>query len=241
MPAEGTDFPVNPAFKARVVHVGIDREPVLVIDDLLTDPESILRHAETGGAFRKEEKDFYPGIRKPLSMDYADETCRRLRGLFLDTFGAHPDAVVEPLSCLLSLTTTRPELLRPIQSVPHFDSYDGAQIAGVHYLCTEAFGGTSFYRHRSTGYETMDAERIAGYAPRLKAEVMGLNARSFTYIRGDTALFERTGGVGARFNRAVYYRSNLLHSGDIPSDMALPADPRTGRLTANTLAVIRPA
>jgi hypothetical protein len=241
MPADAVDFAVNPGFSASVIHVGADREPVLVIDDLLHDPESILRHAETGAAFRKEEKDFYPGVRKALSMAYANEICRRLQALFVDTFGAHPGAVVEPLSCLLSLTTTMPEHLRPIQSVPHFDSFNGARIAGVHYFCGEAFGGTSFYRHRSTGYESLDAARIAAYAPQLKAEVMGLNARSFTYIRGDTALFERTGSVDARFNRAVYYRSNLLHSGDIRTDRPLSAHPRTGRLTANTLAVIQPS
>ncbi len=130
--------------------------------------------------------------------------------------------------------------MRPIQSVPHFDGFDRTHIASVHYLCTEEFGGTSFYRHRSTGYETMDAQRIVEYAPRLKAEVMGLNTRSFTYIRGDTALFERTASVEAKFNRAIYYRSNVLHSGDIPANISMPAQPRKGRLTANTLGVIRP-
>jgi hypothetical protein len=239
MPADGFDFSVNPGLSARVIHVGADREPVLIVDDVLRDPASILRYAETGAVFRKEDRDFYPGIRKPLDMAYADAICHGLQALFLETFGAAPDAVVEPLSCLLSLTTTKPEHLRPIQSVPHFDSYDGAQIAGVHYFCGEDFGGTSFYRHRSTGYERLDTGRITEYAPRLKAEVMALNARSFTYIRGDTALFERTATVEARFNRAVYYRSNVLHSGDIRADRDMPADPRTGRLTANTLAVIR--
>jgi hypothetical protein len=229
------DFSVNPAFSATVIYAGADREPILVIDDLLSDPEAIVRFAETGAAFRKEEKDFYPGIRKPLSMAYAADIGQRLQSLFRDTFGAGPDAVVEPLSALLSLATTRPQDLRPIQSVPHFDGFDGNQIAGVHYFCPEAYGGTSFYRHRSTGYESLDAHRIAEYAPRLKAEVMALGMRGFTYIQGDTLLFERTACVEAKFNRAVYYRSNILHSGDIRADVALSADPRKGRLTANTL------
>lgn len=233
------DFSVNPGFSATVLHVGKDREPVLVIDDLLSDPEAILRYAETGAPFRTEEKDFYPGIRKPLSMAYADDIYRRLQALFLETFAAPHGAIVEPRSCLLSLATTRPEHLRPIQSVPHVDSVDAAHIAGVHYFCPEALGGTSFYRHRSTCYETLDARRIAEYAPRLKAEVMGLNARGFTYIRGDTSLFERTASVDAKFNRALYYRSNILHSGDIRADGPMSADPRVGRLTANTLGVIR--
>jgi hypothetical protein len=238
--AESDEFAVNAHYAASVIRVGADREPVLIVDDLLCDPEALIRHAQSGAAFRKDDKDFYPGIRKPLSMAYAASVHAHLRELFLDTFGPHRQAAIEPLSSLLSLSTTVEADLRPIQSVPHFDSFDGARIAGVHYLCAESFGGTSFYRHRSSGFESLNAQRIEDYAPRLKREVMALNARTFAYIRGDTALFERTGGVAARFNRAIYYRSNVLHSGDIPADMDLPGDPRRGRLTANTLAVIVP-
>lgn len=234
------DFAVDPCCEARVIYVGAEREPVLVIDGLLRDPEALLRHAQGGDPFRRQEQDFYPGIRKPLDMAYGHAVLAHLRALFIATFSPDRPAAIEPLSCLLSLTTTPQEQLRPIQSVPHVDSCDGALIAGVHYLCGEAFGGTSFYRHRSTGYERLDAARVRDYAPCLKREVMAQGASRFTYIRGDSALFERTGGVAARFNRAIYYRSNVLHSGDIPEGPALPADPRHGRLTANTLALIRP-
>jgi hypothetical protein len=233
------DFSVNPGFSAQTIFVGIDREPVLIIDDFLADPEAILRLAQSGAAFSKNDNDFYPGIRKPLSMAYARNTYLHLRELFAETFSPCRQVEIEPLACTLSLATTRPEQLRPIQSVPHFDNVDGKQIAGVHYLCSEEFGGTSFYRHRSTGYESINEERIAQYAPRLKQEVMGLNMRTFTYTRGDTVLFERTASVKARFNRAIYYRSHILHSGDIGAITATSADPRTGRLTVNTLAVLR--
>jgi Family of unknown function (DUF6445) len=231
-------FALDPSRTHRVLFVGADREPVLVVDDLLLDPDAVVRQAETGTTFERQEGDFYPGIRKPLDMAYASAMHADLRGLLLATFGAGADAAVTALSCVLSLATTPPQALRPIQSVPHFDSVDRHLIASVHYLCDERFGGTSFYRHRSTGFESIDAQRLAGYAPRLKQEVMSQGARSFTYIRGDTALFERTASVGAKFNRAVFYRSNLLHSGDIAVEAGLSARPRTGRLTANTLAAI---
>lgn len=241
MVASEPEFALDPQYSAQVLHLGRERAPVLIVDDLLRDPEAMLCHAESGAAFRKEEKDFYPGIRKPLSLAYATAIYGGLHALFADTFGAASPATIEPLSCALSLTTTMPEQLRPIQSVPHFDSFDPSLVAGVHYFCGEAFGGTSFYRHRASGYESLDAARIREYAPRLKQEVMDLQLQRFDYIRGDTALFERTGGVEARFNRAVFYRSNLLHSGDIRVDAGLSADPRAGRLTANALGAIRQA
>jgi hypothetical protein len=226
-------LPSSPAH--RVLHVGSDREPVLIVDDLLLDPDALVRRAETGEPFQHQDGDFYPGIRKPLDMAYAGDVYAHLRELLLATFGG--DAVT-PLSSVLSLATTPEGALRPIQSVPHFDSVDRHRIASVHYLCDERFGGTSFYRHRSTGFESMDARRLADYAPRLKQEVMAQGARSFRYIRGHTALFERTARVDAKFNRAIFYRSNLLHSGDIAVAAGLSGDPRRGRLTANTLAVL---
>ncbi|WP_338763278.1 DUF6445 family protein [Massilia sp. METH4] len=235
-------FALHPSPAHQVLHVGQDREPVLIVDGLLLDPEAILLWAETGAAFQRQEGDFYPGIRKPLDLAYASAVYAHLRELLLATFGVAGDAPITPLSSVLSLATTPQEALRPIQSVPHFDSVERKRIASVHYLCDEKFGGTSFYRHRSTGFESMDAQRLADYAPCLKQEVMeearrqGL--RTFAYIRGDTALFERTGSVAARFNRAVFYRSNLLHSGDIAVEAGLSAAPRSGRLTANTLAAI---
>jgi hypothetical protein len=236
MSASAPEFAVNPHCSATLMHVGRDRAPVLIVDDLLLEPQALVRYAEYGSAFRRQDRDFYPGIRKPLDMAYAATVYRHLHGLFLDTFGA--DAI-EPLSCALSLTTTPPQQLRPIQSVPHFDSFDPGHIAGVHYFCAEQFGGTSFYRHRASGYESLDAQRILEYAPRLKQEVISQQSRHFSYIRGDTALFERTGSVAARFNRAIFYRSNVLHSGDIAPETGLSSDPRTGRLTANTLGLMR--
>ncbi len=56
----------------------------------------------------------------------------------------------------------------------------------------------------------------------------------FEYFRGQNPRFERIGHVEAKPNRMVIYRSYRLHSGDIPPDLPLHADPNTGRLTLNT-------
>ena len=44
-------------------------------------------------------------------------------------------------------------------------------------------------------------------------------------------MFEVIGEVAPAFNRAVLYRSNLLHCAAIDTGRVLPADPAQGRLT----------
>ncbi|HWU15306.1 MAG TPA: DUF6445 family protein, partial [Caulobacter sp.] len=53
------------------------------------------------------------------------------------------------------------------------------------------------------------------------------------YITTSTPLYEQTAVVAPVFNRIVVYASNLLHAGVLAASPA-SADPRAGRLTANT-------
>jgi hypothetical protein len=134
-----------------------------------------------------------------------------------------------------SITTTQPDKLRPVQRVPHFDSSDPHQLAVVHYLCEARHGGTSFYRHRRTGYETISQDRLKGYADLLKQQVMTEYAPPPRYMAGDDPLFERIASFEAQFNRALIYPSNVLHSGSILQLPTGDTGPRMARLTANTL------
>jgi hypothetical protein len=231
------DFSINPNLSIDVIYVGKEQEPIIIVDDLLKIPEAIIQYAEAGCAFQKDAKDFYPGIRKPLAPSYAENVYRHLMETMWTIFSSKLTVNIKLLSSVLSLTTSAPKELRPIQSVPHFDSFLPNNIASVHYLCEPKFGGTSFYHHRKTGFETMNAQRIQEYAPILKNEVIQSNKTSFDYINGDTEIFSRTACIEAKFNRAIFYRSNILHSGNIQS-AGLSDDPRTGRLTANTLIAI---
>jgi hypothetical protein len=232
------DFCINPNMSIETIHVGNELEPIVIVDNLLQFPEELIQLAESGYPFQKDTQDFYPGIRKPLAPIYAEHIYRHLMETIWTFFSSKATMNIKLLSSVLSLTTTSPKDLRPIQSVPHFDSFLANNIAGVHYLCDAHFGGTSFYRHNSTGFETIDAQRIQQYAPTLKREVMQSNAKSFNYINGDTNIFTRIASIDAKFNRAIFYRSNILHSGNIQTNTSLSENPRTGRLTANTLIAI---
>jgi hypothetical protein len=133
------------------------------------------------------------------------------------------------------MSTTPATQIRPIQMLPHIDATTPQQLAMVHYLCGPEQGGTSFYRHRETGFERIRAERLTGYSATLKAEAQAAQLHLQPgYIDGDTSLFQRIYQVDAKANRAIIYPGNLLHSGDIRPENGLSAEPRQGRLTISS-------
>ena len=232
------DFSINPDLIINTIYVGNEQEPVVIVDELLNIPEAIIQYAETGFPFKEDAKDFYPGIRKPLAPAYAENIYRELMQTMWTVFSSKSTVNIKLLSSVLSLTTTAPQDLRPIQSVPHFDGFHTNNIASVHYFCEPECGGTSFYRHRTTGFETMNSQRIHHYAPMLKSEVIASNKSTYDYINGDTDIFERTASIDAKFNRAIFYRSNILHSANVNKNRLNEKNPAEGRLTANTLIAI---
>src|SRR3546814_17752798 len=72
--------------------------------------------------------------------------------------------------------------------------------------------GTAFFRHRATGFETVNEERRAAYAAALDAELATAPPPP-GYIAGDTDAFERIHAAEARYNRALLYRSWNLQIG----------------------------
>lgn len=225
---------MNNQWQLQIEYLGEEKNPLLIIDNFAASPEQLLGEACEPPGFMAQASDFYPGLRKPVNAHYAQQSLSAVEPLVKKYF-----AIDEPLQaglslCAFSITTTPAEQLRPIQAVPHIDTPDPLQFAMVHYLCSETFGGTSFYRHRSSGYETITEARMAPYFKTVKQELMAEARQSFDYINGDTPLFQRIGQVPVQFNRCIIYRSNLLHSGDINPTLGLSANPREGRLTLNS-------
>lgn len=228
------EFQQREKWKINLQLIGREQNPLLIIDNFCSAPDILIEQACTGTSFVAQASDFYPGLRKVVAGDYPEQSVNAIVPLIREAFSVDVARIAQLSLCAFSLTTTPPEKLRPIQSVPHIDTHDPMHFAMVHYLCAESYGGTSFYRHRSSGFESIAQERLTDYFKTLKQEVMAEQQTRFDYINGDTALFERIAQVPVVFNRAVVYRSNQLHSGDIKLQSGLSTDPRTGRLTANS-------
>lgn len=207
----------------RVRTLGAERRRVAIIDDCAPDPV-VLREAAARAAWTPARAG-YPGLRAPLPATYLAEVAPLIGQILADLFSV---ASARVLDASFSIVTADPASLTPEQRVPHVDATAPGRFAFVHYLVLGGCDGTAFFRHRATGYESIDDARAALYYPRLAAGASGAAAG---YIADSTPVFERTGLVEGAYNRAVVYASAMLHSGAIAPGAALPACPRTGRLT----------
>lgn len=210
-----------------VRRIGRECQPVVIIDDFAPDPDA-LRAAAAAARFVRAGQH-YPGIRAPLPPGYFTPHVALLNTLLADLFG-HADGA-RLLDAAFSIVTADVATLSLEQRLPHVDAIEPGRIALVHYLAPGDPDGTAFFRHRSTGFETLDPERSRIYLPRLNAELAAQGPLAASYPAGD-ALFELLDTIPARDNRAIVYRSAMLHSGAITPGRVLPADPATGRLTA---------
>ena len=224
---------INPNLTFSVQRIGNEQTPIIIVDNFFSSPETLMELAASEPSFTGQKTDYYPGVRKPISGDYAEQSLNVIEPIIREIF-AVPSANTSQVSLgAFSLATTPADKLRPIQCVPHIDTHHPYQFAVVHYLCSEHYGGTSFYRHKVTGYETITDARLEKYFQTLKQEVMSGGLPKLEYINGDTPLFIRIANVEVKFNRAVIYLSNALHAGNINETLGLSANPKDGRLTAN--------
>lgn len=214
--------------------LGEEQRPLAIVEDFALDPEALIVYAENGAPLRATQGDFYPGIRKPAPPEYAEDLAARYGEVLRERFAMPTHTAPKVVFCALSITTTQPHRLRPVQRVPHFDTSAANQLAIVHYLCGPEHGGTSFYRHRSTGFATISQQRIREYSATLKREVMTKYPPPARYMDGDDPLFMRIATYEARCNRALIYPSNVLHSADIRRVSLPQASPRVARLTVNS-------
>jgi hypothetical protein len=212
----------------QVLRHGHEQEPVLVIDDYAPDPEGLIAHAAT--LPYRPIGPHYPGLRAPAEAAAVSALVRPVADAIRLTFGPMPSGRID---CFYSLVTTPPERLAPIQRLPHFDGLGRERIAMLLHLGRAERGGTAFFRHRATGFETMTPERFPPFEAALRADVARCGLPPPAYIAGDTPIFEQIAHYQARFNRLLIYRGCALHCGDIPPDLALTADPQTGRFSVN--------
>ena len=212
--------------------IGNEVEPLVIIDGFAGDPDG-LRVAATRSNFVSAGQH-YPGVRAPLPDPYLRDQLPLVARALGREFG--PCRRIRVVDAQFSIVTMAPDALDIRQRLPHVDAYGRDRIALIHYLSPTNRDGTAFFRHRDTGFETIDEARAPVFFERLGNQVEAMPPQG--YIADDTALFERTALIDAAYNRALLYRSYVLHSGAITDDAVLSADPAVGRLTITAFLAI---
>lgn len=219
-----------------------DGQVCLVLDDALLEParmvELACRHRE---AFDEVGYNAYPGPQLPLPEAFTAQLCALFDQVARGRLGARRTLQAHSR---LALVTRAPESLAPAQWLPHRDRLQVQQghviAASVLYLFEDpALGGTAFFRPLKPAAEIggllADAQRLPA------AEFGARHGLTPGYIDAGNPWFERTALVPARFNRLIFYRGDLFHSGHIPSPERLSADPAQGRLSLNGFFTCRAA
>lgn len=222
---------LHPDLRLSQLAIGAERAPLLVIDNFVANAEALV--ADASARPFTVRSPYFPGIRAEAPPAYQQFLLTRLRSALLDCLGM-PEGTLTLSMCHYSLVTTPAQELAPPQRIPHVDSFAKSGLATIHYLFKANLGGTAFYRHRRTGFESIDEVRRAVYARTLNEEYSGPAALGPGYINGSTDVFEQIANQDGVFNRMLVYRRNSLHSGCIGASFVPDPHPSTGRLSINS-------
>jgi hypothetical protein len=221
---------------ATVKRVDVGQRAIALtqIDAVLQDPEGMaaLGYAQS---YTQDSSNLYPGLRAPVPGSFSTGFRTWLTPILQHSGMLAAGQGIQSDSSFFSVVTTASADLLPIQCIPHYDSSDPNLLAAVIYLCDTRFSGTSFYRHRRTGYEEITADNQTNYRLALDHDMRTHGAPPRQYMNGDSLLFETIFTNPLKFNSAIVYPGRMLHAGNIRSPCVPPRDQSEWRLTITAL------
>jgi len=227
-------FAFNDNAQVKLAHIGRRGIRVSMIDNVLHDPEGV---AALGFAqsYATDRSNLYPGMRAPMPDTFSTAFRTWLTPILQRNGVLEGNQAIHHDTSFFSVVTTASTDLLPIQSIPHYDSTDPNLFAAVIYLCDTRFSGTSFYRHRKTGYEEITEENRNNYKLSLDNDVRIHGVPKKEYMNGDSLLFEAIFSNELKFNSAIIYPGRILHAGNIKRQFSPPKDKSEWRLTVTAL------
>ena len=220
------DISIDPAVRT----IGNENTPVLTFDLPLSLAQHLIKVASTYSPDWVAAPNTYPGIWSRTPSDYNNALLNFLAEYVNQHFF---NVVASPRSIYscYAMPTIPKDNWAEMQKVPHFDSTDSRQLATVLYLCDESFGGTGFYRHKTSGIEKVTPDNCAELSQKLKSELTSMNKDNKNYSGDGDGTFETLMECSAKVGRLVVYPSSLLHTGLVNPEKNTERNPRAGRLT----------
>ena len=234
MSHSATVFAFNDRAEAKLTRIGRRGIAIARIDNALCDAEGV---AAVGFAqtYTEDRGNLYPGMRAAMTESFSSALRSWLTPILQRSGILSDSQVIHRGSSFFSVVTTPSQDLLPIQRIPHYDSTDPKLLAAVIYLCDTRFAGTSFYRHRRTGYEEITEENRDNYQIALDHDMRVHGPPPREYMNGGNRLFEAIFSNELEFNSAIVYPGRVLHAGNIEKHFAAPQDQSGWRLTITAL------
>jgi hypothetical protein len=227
-------FAFNPNASVSSTRVGRSPITVTVADGVLLHPQQLAEFG-LGLKFVEDDSNLYPGIRARVPAEFSRPFHRWLNRALHDAGVLQESSYVDDDASFFSIVNKNRANLLPLQRIPHYDSADPRVFAAVIYLFDRANSGTSFYRHRTTGYEIIGDDNKDSYKTALNRNMKTFGPPAREYSNGSSTLFERMHSVDSAFNRIVIYSGNVLHAADIDGSLFNGGDNGQWRLTISSL------
>lgn len=228
-------YAISENLAVQAITVGLEQEKILIIDDFMKSPGALVDLA-ANQAFTPYNTQ-YPGIKSPAPAEYTQQLLNAVVPIIEKHYDLPLHYKLECADGLFSLVTLKETELNLVQRSPHRDSSNPYQFAILLYLCEPDHGGTAFYRHNHTQFETISNAKSALYDKVCADEIAENGAPELRYQQDSDQRYSKIGELNTRFNRLVIYRSWLLHSGGINPQKSIDANPRSGRLTLNSFII----
>ncbi len=226
---------LNPRARWHVLKIGREKTRVLLVDDVFVDIAAVQSMA-CELAFDKEASTYYPGVRARCPDALREALTTMSSGIIRQAYGLSGYEGLADQGSWVSIASTPPDELHPLQCVPHFDSQRHTDFAIMLYASAQSFQGTGFYRHNPTGFENITPERWPVFEQSRQEYSSNGNPRAQAYFYGSNEEYTLMGKIDYKPNRLVIYPGTLLHSGLIDSSQTLSDSPVDGRLTVNVFA-----
>ncbi len=120
---------INPAARITVRRMGRELQPLVIVDDVLLNPEEVRAWAVAQAYADAPDGSYYPGRNGVLPPAYGQRLTTVLRRLLERVFGFPPNQSLVHEG-FFGLATTPAEALQPLQAIPHFDSLNARRVDG---------------------------------------------------------------------------------------------------------------
>jgi hypothetical protein len=224
----------NPNCRITVQHLR-GGSPLVVVDDALLNPQRLVDMARGRAAdMALDSRWHYPGMELALPEADVEPSVRFFRRHLREQFAV--SRIVRQAYARLSMVTLPAEKLSWVQRMCHTDGLADLAgdriIASVLYLFQDpALGGTAFFEPRPGVQPYHQLLRQGRPVP--GSEKYAFFQQPPAYHTDSNEFFILDQVVPAQWNRMIFYRGDVHHSGHISAPERLSPDPGAGRLTLN--------